>query len=93
MADRDFNPLPDLLHELAESLQASTSYLNAARRAQGFPAPAPHPAGALIDKAAREMTRAQAAFRRIRYELSGEKIIPQRDDPVVQSSQRVPPGK
>jgi hypothetical protein len=70
MADGATPVLSDLLHNLAEALQASGTYLTAARRINGHSTSDAVPITELIEKATSELVRAQKAFHCLRAHLS-----------------------
>jgi len=74
MADGPLPTLSDLLHELAERLQATGTYLRAARVISGQSTPEHASTVDTLEKAAGELLRAQIAFHQLRDQLSGHAI-------------------
>jgi len=59
-----------ILHELAEGLQATGNYLDTARRLDGKDAAGHASCTEMLEKAAGQLTRAQASYRQLREGLS-----------------------
>ena len=59
-----------LLHELAEGLQATGNYLDTARRLDGEDVADHASCIRMLEKAAGQLTRAQASYRQLREGLS-----------------------
>jgi hypothetical protein len=70
MAEGPMASLSDFLHELAEGLQSTGTYLSAARRISSNNTPEHASAADMISKAADELMRAHTAFHRLRDHLS-----------------------
>ena len=80
MADRPRGPHGALLHELAEGLQSTGSYLAAARKLHLGEKSGHALLAGVVEKAASELARAQAAFHMLRVQL-GEAEGRGRDGP------------
>ena len=75
MADGPMASLPDLLHELAEGLQSTGTYLSAARRMSSNNASEQASTTDIVSKAADELMRAHTAFHRLRDHLSKQSSL------------------
>lgn len=76
MANGPMASLSGLLHELAEGLQSTGTYLSAARRLSNSHASGQASTSEMISKAADELMRAHTAFHRLRDHLSNQSSQP-----------------